>query len=87
MVVKASWMWNVYMDNKRLSNLRPGESAVVLSLLSRGEMRRRLLDIGLIPDTVVECVGRSPLADPAAYLIRGKIVAIRDRDAYKIVVK
>ena len=75
------------MKNKRLSALRPGECAVVTSLLSCGEMRRRLLDIGLTPNTLVECVGRSPLEDPGAYLIRGKVVAIRDRDASEIMVK
>ena len=44
-------------------------------------MRRRLQDIGLISGTRVECVGVSPLGDPAAYLIRGAVVALRSRDA------
>jgi ferrous iron transport protein A len=43
-------------------------------------MRRRLLDIGLAENTVVECVGRSPSGDPAAYLIRGAVIAIRKCD-------
>lgn len=35
-------------------------------------MRRRLLDIGLIPGTRVTCTAVSPAGDPAAYLIRGR---------------
>lgn len=63
-----------------LSDLRPGERGVVEALHSTGAMRRRLLDIGLVKDTQVECLGRSPGGDPAAFLIRGAVIAIRDRD-------
>ena len=44
-------------------------------------MRRRLQDIGLISGTRVECVGVSPLGDPAAYLIRGAVIALRREDS------
>ena len=45
------------------------------------QMRRRLLDIGLIPGTRVTCTAVSPAGDPAAYLIRGAVIALRGRDA------
>lgn len=64
----------------RLCELRPGQRAVVRKLAAVGAMRRRLLDIGLIPGTPVECVGRSPGGDPTAYLIRGAVIAIRHED-------
>ena len=47
-------------------------------------MRRRLFDLGLIPGTQVTCTARSPAGDPAAYLIRGAVVALRGRDAGEI---
>ena len=71
----------------RLSELRVGESATVCALLSEGSMRRRLMDIGLIVGTRVTCVGRSPGGDPAAYAIRGAIIAIRDRDSTEVIIK
>ena len=49
-------------------------------ILHTGDMRRRLQDIGLIRGTSVECVGRSPLGDPAAFRIRGAVIALRDSD-------
>ena len=64
-----------------LSELMPGEKAAVRELLSRGEMRRRLLDIGLTGGTPVECVSRSPGGGMGAYRIRGAVIAIRDSDA------
>ncbi len=63
-----------------LANLQVGERARVASLLSRGSMRRRLQDIGLIEGTEVECVQKSPAGDPVAYRIRGALIALRSKD-------
>ena len=64
-----------------LRALREGESAFVTEVWAEAAMARRLLDLGLIPGTRVECVGRSPAGDPAAYLIRGAVIALRGADA------
>jgi len=68
-----------------LADLQPGESGVVQSLLVEGCQRRRLLDIGLIENTLVQCVGRSPSGDPSAYLIRGAVIALRAHDCRRII--
>ena len=47
---------------------------------------RRLMDIGLIEGTEVECVGISPLGDPSAYLIRETVVAIRHSDGQGVLI-
>ena len=65
---------------KSLNNINPGENARIGQILMGGSMRRRLLDIGLTPDTYVECVGKSPGGDPKAFLIRGAVIAIRSED-------
>ena len=64
-----------------LNQLKPGEEAVVTSI--SGE-NRRLRDLGLIEGTKVKCVKKSPLGDPAAYKIRGAVIAIRREDAADI---
>lgn len=71
----------------RLCDLKVGQHGKVIALNSVDGMRRRLLDIGLVEGTVVECVGRSPSGDPAAYLIRGAVIAIRDRDTADILIE
>ncbi len=70
-----------------LNHLKPGEKAVVKELLASGSMRRRFLDIGLIENTPVECLGRSPGGDPSAYLIRGAVIAIRSEDSEDILLR
>ncbi len=71
-------------NNKCLAALLPGEAGTVTMLCCEGGIRRRLLDIGMIPGTRILCVGRSPLGDPSAYFVRGKTIAIRREDAKKV---
>lgn len=71
---------------KPLAAAEVGQTVRVVSLTAEGRMRRRLADLGLIPGAVVECLGRSPLGDPTAYLIRGAVIAIRRRDAMEVLV-
>ena len=70
-----------------LSDINVGEKVTVCELKARDSMRRRLLDIGLVENTPVECVGRSPLGDPSAFLIRGAVIALRSEDCKNILVK
>lgn len=64
-----------------LDCLPEGQSAYVTLIENEPSMRRRLADIGLIRGTRVTCLCRSPAGDPAAYLIRGAVIALRRRDA------
>lgn len=70
-----------------LCDIKVGESAVVERLNIHGAMRRRLLDIGLCRGTRVKCVGKSPMGDPSAYLIRGAVIAIRACDGKSVIVR
>ena len=44
-------------------------------------------DMGLIEGTSVECVGKSPLGDPAAYLVRGAVIALRSQESDRIFIR
>jgi len=70
----------------RLASLRPGESGEVLSIspACRGLERRRMMDLGILPGTVVVAEMRSPGLDPTAYRIRGALVALR-RDQAELI--
>lgn len=67
-----------------LACLEKGAAATVTEVRDAGPLGRRLLDLGLIPGAAVECLGRAPLGDPAAYLIAGAVIAIRRRDAERV---
>lgn len=80
-------MGDELVQNARtLKELQPGQLAIVRRVLSADSIRRRLLDIGLIEGTRVECVGRSPMGDPKAYRIRGAVIAIRAEDAAEVLI-
>ncbi len=70
-----------------LDRLSPGECGEVCSLELLGGMRRRLQDLGLVIGTHIRCVGRSPMGDPAAFLIRGAVIALRDTDSRLVTVR
>ena len=74
-------------DHICLSEIGPGQQAVVKDLLCGRSMRRRLMELGLTPGSPVACLGRSPFGDPSAYLIRGAVIALRRADCDLILVQ
>ena len=70
-----------------LKKLNRGQKAVIARLESADDIRRRLQDMGLIEGTSVECVGKSPLGDPAAYLVRGAVIALRSQVSDRIFIR
>ncbi len=69
-----------------LCDIQPGQTAQIQNLHASGSIRRRLQDIGCLENTLVKCLGRSPLGDPSAFLIRGAVIAIRKNDSKEILV-
>jgi DtxR family transcriptional regulator, Mn-dependent transcriptional regulator len=72
--------------SERLCDLNPGERAriVQISRFCHGAERRRLLDLGLTPGTVVEAELESASGDTKAYRIRGALIALRSEQARMI---
>ena len=69
-----------------LSSLEIGEAATVIGLAPglRAPEHRRMLDLGLIPGTVVSAEIRSPSGDPVGYRIRGAVIALRREQANQV---
>ncbi|MBQ9861130.1 MAG: ferrous iron transport protein A [Clostridia bacterium] len=76
------------MDTRMgLHELAVGQRAIVETLHMTGGMRRRLLDIGLVEQTTVECVGKAPSGDPIAFSVRGAVIALRGEDCRRVEVR
>lgn len=58
--------------------------AVITKVGGDGELRCRLLDMGLIPKTGVEVIKTAPMGDPIELEIRGYTLTIRKEDAAQI---
>ncbi len=69
-----------------LNSLAPGESGRVLGISPRirGAERRRLMDLGILPGTRIQNDLNSPSGDPAAYRVRGALIALRSTQASQI---
>ncbi len=72
---------------RTLSSLTPGECGIVESIAHKSKIKRRLLDLGIIPGTKVLCVLKSPLGDPTAYFVRGALIALRCSDSRDIIIR
>lgn len=73
----------------RLVNLEYGEEAEILGIdeSCKGEVRRRLLDLGFVRGTQISVQNVSPLNNPVAYNLRNTLIALRNEQAEFILIK
>jgi len=64
-----------------LAQTRMGQIVTVAHVAGEGSVRRRLMELGLVPGTRVEVVGVAPLGDPLELLVRGSSLSIRRAEA------
>lgn len=72
-----------------LADIPVGASATVVRLAPacQGVQRRRLMDLGVVPDTAIDVERASMTGDPLAYRIRGALIALRKEQARVIEVE
>lgn len=70
-----------------IKDLEIGECAIITKVGGEGPLRLRLLDMGLIPNTIIKVQKIAPLGDPIQIQVRGYELTLRKEDAEKIQVK
>lgn len=70
-----------------LDTLPLGQEAVITAVGGEGSLRCRLLDMGLIPKTLVRVEKVAPLGDPIELRVRGYSLSLRKEDAHNITVE
>ncbi|PAP78030.1 FeoA family protein [Rubrivirga marina] len=65
-----------------LDTLAPGARATVTGY--RGDLPARLLELGLVPGTVVEVVRLAPLGDPMELKVRGFLLSVGKEEAVHV---
>ena len=70
-----------------LSELEPRERGIIFRVGGRGEIRRRLLDMGVVTGTEVVVKRVAPLGDPVEVSVKGYDLALRKEEAEKIQVQ
>ncbi len=72
---------------KKLSDLLKGDTAQIVRLDGRGEVRNRLLEMGLVKGTHVSLIRVAPLGDPLVVLVHGFQLSLRKEEAAFVVVQ
>jgi DtxR family transcriptional regulator, Mn-dependent transcriptional regulator len=67
-----------------LKNLKPGQKGRVLKVHSQGGIKRRIIEMGVVPGAVVEVERIAPLGDPIDIKVKGYHLSLRKEDAEKI---
>lgn len=70
-----------------LDELELGQEGRILEIKCNENVKRRLLDLGIVKGTKITPILKNPLGDPRAYEIRGSIIAIRKEDTRLIKVE
>ncbi|MCL2705696.1 MAG: ferrous iron transport protein A [Spirochaetaceae bacterium] len=70
-----------------LKELGIGKSGRVITVGGEKVLRRRLLDMGITPGTIVTLKKVAPMGDPVELLIRGYVLSLRMEDAQKITIE
>ncbi len=66
---------------KLMRHMKDNQSGTIRAINARGEMGRRIRDMGLVPGTKIKIQGRAPLYDPVALRVMGFTLTLRNSEA------
>ena len=72
---------------KSLNDLKPGQKGVISRVGGRGQIHRRILDMGVVSGTLVEVQRVAPLGDPIEIRVKGYNLTLRKEEAANIQVE
>ena len=75
------------MTNRTLKDIKPKESARIVSVGGAGKIRRRLMDMGLVKGAEITVQRVAPLGDPIEILLKGYHLTLRKNEAASILVE
>ena len=67
-----------------LNEVRLNEEVIIKKINCMGNIKRRILDLGMIEGTKIKPVLKSPLGDPIAYEVRGSLISLREEESKSV---
>lgn len=71
----------------KLCELKNGERSKIVKIGRLGELKKRLIDMGVTAGEIIKLERNAPLGDPQEYIVKGTGIAIRKEDAKNIEVE
>ena len=69
------------MGKINLRQMDVNQTGIITRVKSKGELGRRIRDMGLIPGKKIKVQGRAPLKDPVSLRIMGFTLTLRNNEA------
>ena len=70
-----------------IRQMKEKQKGIIKTIKAKGELGRRIRDMGLVPGTEVMIVGRAPLKDPVALRLKDFNLTLRNNEADHITVE
>lgn len=70
-----------------LNEMKVSQQAVIKMVNGKGALRHRLLEMGLVPNTLIKLQKMAPLGDPLEVMVRGYELTLRISEAMLIEVE
>lgn len=70
-----------------LRDIPVGQSATVVKLIGEGQIKRRIMDMGITKGTKVDVRKVAPLGDPIEVTVRGFELSLRKDEAQNVIVE
>lgn len=72
---------------EHLNELKDGDHAEIIKIEGAGEIRQRLLEMGLVKGVRLQLLRVAPLGDPIEIKIHNFLLSLRKEEAAQVVVK
>ena len=69
-----------------LSEMKEGQTGIIVHVTGNGLLRRRILEMGLTKGTKIHVEKYAPLKDPIELIVKGYHISLRVEEASKITV-
>lgn len=71
----------------KLSELEPGQQAIIAKISGNASTRRRIIDMGVVRKAPIKVIRKAPLGDPIEFEVKDYNLTLRKRDAENILVE
>ena len=71
----------------RMREMSDNQEGIIKRITAKGEMGRRIREMGLVPGSHIRIQGRAPLKDPVAIKVKDYTLTLRNNEADQILVE
>jgi len=75
------------MCKRTLQDLKPGDKARVHKVRGPGVIKRRIMDMGVVPGVEIELERYAPMGDPVEIKIKSLHLSLRKEEAERILLE